>query len=77
MCRHVTQIIIGQITGLRVLGRELLQSPEKEGFNTKQSSDAPSSLFPSNAFGGMQNFMYPFSGGIFLSFHFVMINIFV
>ena len=46
-------------SGLRVLGRELLQSPEKEGFSTKQSE--PSSVFPGTNF-GMPNFMFPFSG---------------
>ena len=46
-------------SGLRVLGRELLKSPEKEGFSTKQSE--PSSVFPGTNF-GMPNFMFPFSG---------------
>ena len=45
-------------SGLRVLGRELMQSPEKEGF--KQSSEA-SSMFPGSNF-GMPGFMFPFSG---------------
>ena len=66
--------VMRHVTGLRVLGRELLQSPEKEGFNTKQSSDA-SSVFPSNAFGGMQHFMFPFSGTFSVSWYIDIDNI--
>ena len=46
-------------SGLRVLGRELMQSPEKEGF--KQQSSEASSMFPGSNF-GMPGFMFPFSG---------------
>ena len=43
-----------------------MQSPEKDVFITKPPSEA-SSMFSGNAFGGMQNFMFPFSGNIRLS----------
>ena len=51
------------VSGLRVLGRELLQSPEKEGFRSHPAENI-SSVFNSAGF-GMANFMFPgFSGEI-------------
>ena len=51
-----------RVSGLRVLGRELLQSPEKEGFRSREAAENIS-VFNSAGF-GMANFMFPFSGEI-------------
>ena len=45
------------ILGLRVLGRELMQSPEKEVSKTVEAE----SMFSGSSF-GMPGFMFPFSG---------------
>eukprot|EP00090_Calanus_glacialis_P039546 TRINITY_DN6884_c0_g1_i1.p1 TRINITY_DN6884_c0_g1~~TRINITY_DN6884_c0_g1_i1.p1 ORF type:complete len:1311 (-),score=300.50 TRINITY_DN6884_c0_g1_i1:2883-6815(-) len=50
-----------EMGGLRVLGRELMQNPNKLQEGNRIPSEESSQMFPGGQF-GMQHFMFPFSG---------------